>query len=794
MFRRAGGRVEFKNEAMADSGASTSNSSGSSSSSDSERNAFGGLRRITGPTRRPGFQRLELHELLQVRQMQAAARRAADAAARGDGAHATLHPSAMSAFPLPDTAPTAQERAGLNVVVMRANWRMNPSHKAILQAAAVIGTVAFLLYLGATLWIRVKDHGVLHASTRTTHAQHADLPLFSGCDEMACHKYVAAIELSINRSQDPCQNFYRFVCDGWKRHHHLLSVVDAAEDAMYGRALNAIEWSTEDGSSPYFAVPSALSVDKKVAGLAKSCMELSQSSLPDLKKFMAERHLPWPKTSRWDLLEILLDLSGNWNVHLWFHVSFELAPLRGGTGEPVLKIGHSAAFHAWIATTRAFAGQPAGTAASLRYRQYVRAMLRLFDASEVVEDEVIATIEAMNRLILQVLGPAMAEPESRILRMSIRNLTDTATPGIAAGRLLLLLNEYFIWARRFSARDVVQVENAGLLRSVVYLLGLKSETRDALTLSLGLRVAHELGWMASREIADVTLELAGQPPSAHWRRCLIQVENTVGIGWLTLFPKHRGAEAVVRDVRDVLVDAVARHKKTLLQLWAPGAIVLWKNESFLASLLPEPTRGARFFVDWLNLMNGRWRLLEQDMTNILKPGSYLRHRWSFHGALTVAENYFVFPLFHPDFPLAVNYGGAGRLLADEVLRGLYHEHLFNVNPIHNRKIRKDNTRQPSDTSIEPQEWLPNYVDMKALLASLAAYRLGIARNTSSVYSKESSLAQDRLFFVASCYALCSSGNHVDMLYGDASHRCNEPVKALPEFAAAFQCVNKGALQ
>ncbi|XP_070376919.1 endothelin-converting enzyme-like 1 isoform X2 [Dermacentor albipictus] len=664
---------------------------------------------------------------------------------------------------------------------------MNPRHVIILEAVAVIFSIALLLHLGSMLWIRVKDQGLLRASPRTSHAEHADLPLFSGCHETACHKYMAAIELSINRSQDPCRNFYRFVCDGWKRQHHLLSVVDAAEDAMYGRALKAIEWSSEHSGSQYFAAPSALSVEKKVAGLAKSCMELSQSSLPDLKRFMAARHLPWPKTSRWDLLEILLDLSGNWNVHLWFHVSFELAPLRGGTGEPVLKIGHSAAFHAWIATTRAFAGQPAGTAASLRYRRYMRAMLRLFDASEAVEDEVIAKIEAMDRLTLQVLGPAMAEPDSRIVRMSIRNLTDTATPGIAAGRLLLLLNEYFIWARRFSARDIVQVENGGLLRSVVYLLGLDSDTREALTLSLGLRVAHELGWMASREIADVTLELAGLPPSAHRRRCLIQVESAVGIGWLSLFPKHRGAEDVVRDVRDVLVDTVARRKEALLQLWAPGAIVPWNNESFLASVLPEPSRGARFFVQWLNLMNGRWRLLEQDVTNVLKPGSFLRHRWSFHGALTVAENCFVFPLFHSDFPAAVNYGGAGRLLADEVLRGLYHDRLFNVSPLRKQETRNNNVQQTSDNSTAPQEWLPNDVDLKALLASLAAYRLGIARNTSSAYAKESSLAQDRLFFVASCYALCSSGNHVDVLYGDASKRCNVPIKALPEFAAAFEC-------
>ncbi|KAL3208331.1 hypothetical protein MRX96_039218 [Rhipicephalus microplus] len=430
---------------------------------------------------------------------------------------------------------------------------------------------------------------------------------------------------------------------------------------------------------------------------------------------------------------------------------------------------------------RVFVGQPEGTVAAQRYRRDVRAMLRLFDASDVVDDEVIAKIEAMDRLTLQVLGPAMAEADTKIVRMSVRNLTDTAIPGIDAGRLLLLLNEYFIWARHFSARDVVQVENAGLLRSIVYLLGLKADTREALTLSLGLRVAHELGWMASREIADLTLELAGLPPSAHRRRCLIQVENTVGIGWLSLFPKQRGAGAVVRNLRDILLGIVARKKKTLLQLWAPGVIVLWNNETVLASLLPQPTDGASFFVDWFNLMNGRWRLLEQDITNVLKPGSFIKRRWSFHGVLSVAAEYFVFPLFHRDFPPAVNYGGAGRLLADEILRGLYHQDAYDT------KLPEIHNNCSDSRSSNTLELSPNHVDSKALVATLSAYRLHLARYKSSSSKKEYGLAQDRLFFVASCYALCSSANHKDILYGDASHRCNNAIKALPQFAAAFQC-------
>ncbi|KAL3227123.1 hypothetical protein MRX96_048844 [Rhipicephalus microplus] len=136
-------------------------------------------------------------------------------------------------------------------------------------------------------------------------------------------------------------------------------------------------------------------------------------------------------------------------------------------------------------------------------------------------------------------------------------------------------------------------------------------------------------------------------------------------------------------------------------------------------MLPQPTDGASFFTDWLNLMNGRWRLLEQDIIIFLNPGTFLQHRRSFHGVFTVTKGYFVFSLFHPDFPAAVNYGGAGRFLADEILRGLYHEDAFDTN-----LLEIQNNRSESDSSNTP-ELSPNHVDSKALLASLAAYRLNL---------------------------------------------------------------------
>ncbi|KAH6932841.1 hypothetical protein HPB50_010235 [Hyalomma asiaticum] len=762
-----------------DAWASDSDSTSSSSSLDSAADAFSVRRRVRRPARRPGFQGLELHALQEVRQMLAAARRdAAAAVARGESRARTLEPSA-----LPE--PFNQEQAGAETVVHQANWYRSQRFQAVLSATDILCSVVILVYLGSTLWIRTKYRELRCATTRKTYADHADLPLISGCDEVACQQYMAAMTSSVNKSRDPCDDLYGFVCDGWKQRRHLVLVLDEAEDAMYEHALSAIKSASQNGSYQAEFTSSTSSVEKKVAALARSCVQLSESSLQDPKRFMSERHLPRPRKDRWEPFAIILDLSGNRNIRLWFHVDVRVSPFRVGSTEPVMKIPSSAAFRSWIATMRAYVGRPTGSAPSLHYQSRVPSMLRLCDVPDSSSGKIDSIIMVMNELALKTLMPAMTVPELRIVRMSIRNLTETATLRFPTGGLVLPCNEYLMWARRFSSSGIVKVANVGLLRSVVYILGLGVETHEALMLSLGLRVAHELGWMADRQIKDITLERAGLPPPAHTRRCLADIERTVGIGWIILFLISQESEPFIRHVGDVLNNAVVRRSKVLVQLRVHSSGLSWSSDScFLTGMLPEPSRRAHF-IKWLKLMVGLWRLQEQDITNVVKLSSLLTHRCSFRGALTVAEGYLVFPLYHPDLPPPVNYGGAGRLIEDEVLRGLFHELIYNQTHNHNNEDYVRHIRHSNDNM--PLDWPPYHVYRNALLAALSAYRLGVAQDMSNAYARLSSLAQDRLFFVASCYVLCSSSNHVDPLYGDARRRCNEPVKRLSEFAAGFRC-------
>ncbi|KAH8026495.1 hypothetical protein HPB51_020987 [Rhipicephalus microplus] len=140
-----------------------------------------------------------------------------------------------------------------------------------------------------------------------------------------------------------------------------------------------------------------------------------------------------------------------------------------------------------------------------------------------------------------------------------------------------------------------------------------------------------------------------------------------------------------------------------------------------------------------------------------------------------------FLLYHSDLPLAINYGGTGRLIADKVLIGLFHKLMYNQS---RSRSRVGHVRLSNNTVL--LDWPPYHVDFKALLATLSAYRLPVMQDLSSANARLSSPSQDRLLFVVSCYALCFSDHYVDRLYGDPRRWCNEPVKEFPEFAAAFR--------
>lgn len=161
---------------------------------------------------------------------------------------------------------------------------MNERWQAVLYVTANLCSIALLVYHSLTLRIHIRHCDILRASTRKVFADHGDLLLLSGCDDMACEQYKAVMKTPMNMSYGPCKNSCVFVSDGWKHQHCLLSVVDVAEDSMYKRVPNAVFHASYNGHKQVRTFSSAASVQMKITDLAKCCMASSESSLQNLKR------------------------------------------------------------------------------------------------------------------------------------------------------------------------------------------------------------------------------------------------------------------------------------------------------------------------------------------------------------------------------------------------------------------------------------------------------------------------------------------------------------------------------
>ncbi|XP_077500018.1 uncharacterized protein LOC144110799 [Amblyomma americanum] len=195
----------------------------------------------------------------------------------------------------------------------------HPRFEAPVPAVTFVCAVALFLYLDWELWACVWHHCALFISW-SSEAHRAHRPLFTDRNKVACPTCMASTESYVNRSQDPCVIVHRGVCDRWN--HHEPSFLPAAEDELCGFALNSKEWPAYDYNSEP-ATPLACSHNG--AAVASFSVWHEKDVLVYSKGFLAAHHMPWGTTSRWNLL----DASGNWNLHLWFQVTFDLPSAKG---------------------------------------------------------------------------------------------------------------------------------------------------------------------------------------------------------------------------------------------------------------------------------------------------------------------------------------------------------------------------------------------------------------------------------------------------------------------------------
>ncbi|KAL1419936.1 hypothetical protein MTO96_024873 [Rhipicephalus appendiculatus] len=133
---------------------------------------------------------------------------------------------------------------------------------------------------------------------------------------MPASGYAWELQASLDVYRNPCRSLYEFVCGRWRRGAPVASVREMAEVRLRREALHSVL----DSNSTQSASPE--DVSDRVAGLVSSCLR-GKRNPSELRAFLRDRGvlLPHSNGSSHAVLSTLVDLSLNWDIHIWFQLT-----------------------------------------------------------------------------------------------------------------------------------------------------------------------------------------------------------------------------------------------------------------------------------------------------------------------------------------------------------------------------------------------------------------------------------------------------------------------------------------
>ncbi|KAH6930479.1 hypothetical protein HPB50_014073 [Hyalomma asiaticum] len=160
------------------------------------------------------------------------------------------------------------------------------------------------------------------------------------CTDPGCLEPNAALERSMADARgDPCDDFYGFVCGGWQRENPgVASHFQSLQQRVATAAIMSLVLDEGEGALP----------SHQVAQLFQRCAQVAfneQHRIDELRAFLGRFNLSWPTPpprSKLETLDVMVSLSLDWGVPVFFHLSVDRYFKRPGfralhfTGNPYM--------------------------------------------------------------------------------------------------------------------------------------------------------------------------------------------------------------------------------------------------------------------------------------------------------------------------------------------------------------------------------------------------------------------------------------------------------------------------
>ncbi|XP_064469041.1 endothelin-converting enzyme 2-like [Ornithodoros turicata] len=588
------------------------------------------------------------------------------------------------------------------------------------------------------------------------------------CNTYDCMQYGEILDASLDTSQDPCQNFYRFVCSGWdKAHKHPVYYEHRRAQLL------AIAQKAETVKIP----PRAQNAEQKAARYYQSCIEVALKKRSEQDYFiqmLRDGNITWPnRPQAGDLLQVMAYAVVKWDTSPL--LAFSKSQLPNGT----IVLGISP-------------GPFAIASRSIRehlilkniYYDYFSKAYELMRGNGTSRDAYQKHNETEVTIIALLAAGLVSEIHAELSEHDFEALSTAF--------------EYNRWQNMFKSmfgvpedkQICINLKNLAFFKELNNATSLLSETVMIEYLSWGVII--EIGHLFLPDMANLLNKSSEKLKDASKYRCLLHVEKYMAYALTMPYLSTAIPPQTDVDVANLYGNVTAVMGKYVGTLHFNYREYL-KRKNFTdiffgfghAMSLSELEKTYGVFPDMGTLFtNNLLQAVATRRQHHVSDAVYL-HRLNYYemydesrGGIVVLPFAYNLPIHSTTIPYAVRYGGLGSLLLTGIVEDLYANAIPQMSVASQTVLVGVRSCFKNQTSSEGVLRAYESIGLQLLTQ---AYDHVLRQESKRKLKDLPKYADTQLMLIAACYLRCRGSKDVQ------EEVCNVPMKNLNYFGQTFGC-------
>ncbi|XP_064469392.1 neprilysin-1-like [Ornithodoros turicata] len=623
------------------------------------------------------------------------------------------------------------------------------------------------------------------------------------CTTPGCRFVAESLILALNKSINPCDDFYGFVCSRYQGRYERTLVALQFETWSFMTALLESEPVPQRGQTAM----------QKAAALYRACMKVYDeptNNVKELKDFMGVTigvTIALQQDTTNNVLEKIIQLAFEYDISTMMSVQFGNSLLDRNVNTFTLELNLKNI--AWYNLRN----EKRANLAAIYVVYFTRyGFTKQQDVLGIIQK--LSALEDSATVILARKSQGIKQ-DSIYIMVELKSL-GPITPNVRA-------NDWLTHIKRYS--NNAYSENTRVIANRVALEFIDSMIGTHTASDLKLLLAWDLLRTFLRYVDTTILRDTEEERTRQTRHCMMQAEEVMPIALAALYIYKTVTPSVVtavqqmtEHIREAYLEAIqgakwlgqgpmqvasAKLKAMRFHVAFPDGM---RNETELNDYYKDmPDVGSDFFTSWVTAARLIRRKLLNNANTAIFPGSTVNAFYVIlRNHIAILAPIINQPAFIADASASINLAGLGAIIGHEMTHGFdvtgstideqgnqrdwwtqsAHDHYVSAGLC----LRKSHERyvQRRADQLDPKKDSENIADFIGLNIALRTFK----RLNPSTETVLPGLPYDatQLFFLSSCFKWCSKpGARGSELYAPNSARCSVPLMNIRLFSEAFGC-------